>query len=147
MKEQNVSPAPVHIGALDGALRAALPGKIIGVSTYNALQPLSIWLDESSSADDESVAANIALAHDPVLLSVDKPTIQANGTDTATVTVRAPKPGAAAVTLIKNGIEYPVALVDGVATEPISSLDPTTITIAVKNPANRSTDMLTIQAV
>lgn len=147
MKEQNVSLANVHTGALDTALRLALPGKITGVSTYNALQPLSIWLDESSSAEDESVAANITLAHDPVFLSVDKPTIQANGTDTATVTVRAPKPGAAAVTLSVNGVEYPVALVDGAATEPISSLDPITITITVKNPANRSTDMLTIQAV
>jgi hypothetical protein len=147
MREISLILASVKVLALDAALRAALSAKVYGLATYGADRPLSIWLDESASSADETAAREIAQAHDPVTLSVDKAIILADGVDVATVTVRAPKPGAAAVTLSVNGIDYPVMLADGVAVEPIMALDPTTITITIKNPANRSTDTLTIQAV
>lgn len=135
----------IHLPALDSQLRQALGNLLIGVSTGNGM----VWvhMDDSTTPADDAVATSLANAHDPVFLSADKSTIRADGADIATVTIKAPKPGAAAVTLTINGTDYPVTLVNGVATEPITALDPTAISIAVKNPANRSTDILTIQAV
>lgn len=133
--------------ALHAALKAALGAKCYGISTYGAGRDISIWLDDSAVQTDLDSAAAIAAAHDPVTLSVDKTTILANGTDAATVTVRAPKPGAAAVTLTVNGVDWPIALTNGVGSDTLVSLDPATITITVKNGSNRSTDSLTIEAV
>lgn len=148
MIETNIILANIHDSALDQALKTALPGKCFGLSTYGDIsRPISIWLDDSATGSDQTTATNTATAHDPVFLSVDKTSIVANGTDTATITVKAPKVGAAAITLIVNGADVPVSLSSGVGTVSITSLDKTTITATVKSPANRSTDAITIQAV
>jgi hypothetical protein len=147
MRELSINAGVVNSGALNVALRAVLPGKVAGISTYELSQPISIWLEDAATASDSATALNTVAAHDPVFLSVDKSTIQADGTDPCTVTVRAPKANAAPVTLLVNGIDYPMSLTDGVATDTLVALDPTTVIITVKNPANRSTDTLTIQAV
>lgn len=151
MKEIKAT-VPNVSGALDTALRAALGARCYGLSTYGAGRDISIWLDDSATATDQSQAGSLAAAHDPVFLTVDKTTIQRGGTDAATVTVNAPKIGAAPVTLAvsTNGgapVDWPVTLVGGTGTDKLTSLDPATITVTVKNPANRSTDSLTIKAV
>jgi hypothetical protein len=146
MKELNATLTNVHPGALDAALRAALPGKVLGVSTYGPARPVSIWLDDSTTPSEETTAANTANAHDPVFLSADKTAIQANGTDTATITVSAPKPGAAAVTLLVAGSAVPVTLAGGVGAIQITSADPVSIPVSVQNPSNRSTDQITVEA-
>lgn len=136
----------IHLGALDTALRAALPGKVIGASTYGPSRPISIFVDDSASGADETAALANAAAHDPVFLTVDKTAITADGVDAATVTVRAPKPGAAAVTLLVNGSPVPVTLANGVGAVEVASLDPDTITVSVQDGDNRSTDTITILA-
>src|SRR5690349_3598734 len=57
-------------------------------------------LDDSATPGDLATADSVAAAHDPVFLSVDKAIIAADGVETATITVLAPKPGAAPVTLV-----------------------------------------------
>lgn len=153
MKEINATLTDWHSPALHAACVAALGfvetgGKFGGVSTYGAHRPISLWLDDSAVQADLDSAAALAAAHDPVTITVDKTTIVANGTDAATVTVRAPKPGAAAVTLQINGVtDWPIALTNGVGTDTLTALDAGVITITCKNSSNRTTDVLTVEAV
>ncbi len=168
MREIQVTIDFLHLSAFDTALKAALPGKVLGVSapiaangqvlsrsnpdgnasTVITLGQVHVHLDDSATAADETAIASIAQAHDPVFLSVDKTAIAAANppTDAATVTIRAPKAGAAPVTLLVAGSPVPVTLVGGVGTLAISSADPASIAVGVQAPANRSTDQLVIQA-
>ena len=146
MRELNLTLAAVHIGALDVALRAALPGQIVGLSTYGTDRPLSIWLADSASQADQTAAAANATAHDPVFLSADKTDIAADGLDTATITVQAPKPGAAPVSLLIGGVAVPVSLTNGVGTVTIRSSDPAIVAISVQNPQNRTADQIVVTA-
>jgi hypothetical protein len=148
MREINPSAYGYNISAsaLDTALRAALRGKVVGISTYGPSQSISIFLDDSVTRGDEATTLATAAAHDPVILSADKLTITANGSDTATVTVNVPKPGASAVTLLVGGLPVPVTLTDGVGSIQITSADPATIQISVQNPENRTTDTLIVEA-
>ena len=147
MRELNIAQNDVHPGALDVALKTALPGKVFGLSTYGQPRPLSVWLDDSATPADETTAANTAAAHDPVFLSVDRQSIAANGVDAAIVTVNAPRPDVAPVVLLVAGAAVAVTLIGGVGTLSITSADPATIIVSVQNAANRSLDQLTIQAV
>jgi len=147
MQEITVALDNPQVTALDTALRAALGSKCSGVSTYGTGRPVSIWLDDTAVQADIDTATAIATAHDPVFLTASKSTIAADGVDTATITVQAPKSGAAAVTLLMGSTPVPVTLAAGVGTVVITSLDPTVITVTVQTPANRTTDTLTIQAV
>ena len=45
-------------------LKTGLPGKVIGVSTYGPLRPISIWMDDSALPADDTAALNIAAAHE-----------------------------------------------------------------------------------
>jgi hypothetical protein len=158
MRDLSLSLNTLHLNALTAALRAALPGKVIGVSAaHNSLTgsvpsgSILVHVDDSTTPADETTIAGLVTAHDPVWISVDKPIIVANGTDAAAVTVYALKPGAAAVTLsvsINGGApaDWSIALTGGVGSDTLTSLDPATITISVKNAANRSTDTLTVRA-
>lgn len=130
-----------EVGALDAALRADGIG-ITGVSAgpYGIIVHLL-------SADDAGAAAGVVDAHDPVWISVDKTLISADGSDTATITVRAPKAGAAPVTLLVDGVSTPVMLTDGVGTLSVAAADPGVIDVSVEFPANRTTDTLEILAV
>jgi hypothetical protein len=168
MREIVITVDFLHIAALDAALKSALPGKVPGLSapigangqvlsrsnpdssgnTTLTLGQVRLHLEDAATPADETTASDLALAHDPVFLSVDKTTITAANppTDMATVTVRAPKPEAAPVTLLVAGAPVPVTLVGGVGTVTISSADPASIAVSVQNPANRSTDELVIEA-
>jgi hypothetical protein len=146
MRELNATLDIVHTGALDAALKAAVPGKVIGVSTYGPGRPISIWVQDSTSPAEEAALTAVVAAHDPVSLTVDKPLITADGSDTATVTVSTPKPGAASVSLVIAGGVVPVTLVNGVGTVTITSVDPAAIPISIQNAANRSTDQVVIIA-
>src|SRR4051794_36039761 len=117
----------IQTGALDTALKTALPGKVIGVSTYGPSRPISIWMDDSALPADDTAALNIAAAHDPVFLAVYKGTIAADGIDAATITISAPKASAAGVTLLVNGSAVPVTLSSGSGSVQITSADPQTI--------------------
>jgi hypothetical protein len=145
MQALNVPIDPLHIGALDAALKAALPDKVIGISGYGSARPITIWLDDSTSEGDQIIADSTAQAHDPVFLSVDKTEIVGDGVDTATITVNAPKVGAAPVVLLIDGSAVPVTLTNGIGTVPLSS-DPATVHVTVQNPENRTTDVITIEA-
>src|SRR5205085_627796 len=143
--EMNFAPGySVHTAALDAALRAVLPGKIVGVSTYGPARPISIWMDDSAIGADDTAAAGIAALHDPVFLSADKDSIQADGSDTVTLMVTTTNPAAAGVSLLINGAAVPVTLNSGAGTVQIASADPLTITVSVQDPANRSTDHIVI---
>jgi hypothetical protein len=147
MREVNVTLSNVHSDALTAALRSALGvNKALGISTYGSSRPISIWLADSATTPDEQQATAIALAHDPVFLSVDKATIAANGIDIATVHVLAPKPGAT-VTLSIGNTPVPVTLTGGVGNITIVSSDPAAIPVSVQNPANRTTDTVIVEAV
>jgi len=146
MRELNAILDTVHTGALDAALKAAVPGKVIGISTYGPGRPISIWAQDGTSATDEAALNAVVSAHDPVSLTVDKRIIIADGADAATISVRAPKPGAAPVSLMIAGAIVPVPLVNGVGTLTITSADPTSIPISVQNAANRTTDQVIVTA-
>jgi hypothetical protein len=168
MREIIVTIDFLHIEAFDATLKAALPGKVLGVSapigvngqvlsrsnpdgsgnTTLLLGQVRVHLDDAATPTDEITIAGLAQAHDPVYLSTDKTVIVAVNppTDSATVTVRAPKAGAAPVTLLVAGSAVPVTLTGGVGTLAISSADPASIAIGVQTPGNRSTDQLVIQA-
>jgi hypothetical protein len=117
------------------------------VQNGGAVVSARITVDDSAIAADETAMLGAVSAHDPVFLSVDKATITADGVDAATITVSAPKQGAAAVTLLVNGSPVPVTLTAGIGTIQISSADPATITVSAQTPANRTTDTLSIKAV
>lgn len=153
MQEQNISFAyPINLMGLDTALKAALGSKCFGVSTYGPARPVSVWYDDTVTPADMTTASNLATAHDPVNLATDKTTVQADGNDTATISVSAPKPGAAAVTLVctkpdASQVTQAVTLVAGAGTVQFKTIVPGTYTVTVQNPANRSGDTITIEAV
>jgi hypothetical protein len=147
MREVTVSlTVDVHPSSLDLALRAALGTHITGISTYGSNRPLSLWMDDAAVPADDAAAVTIANAHDPVFLNADTLQIPADGATAATITVYAPRSGAAAVSLLVAGTAVPVTLTGGVGTLAITSADPASIDISVQNPANRSTDLLTVEA-
>jgi hypothetical protein len=146
MREVNLTLASIHSDALTVAIRSALgANKALGISTYGSSRPISIWLADTATPPDDQQAAAVALAHDPVFLSVDKGHIAADGIDTATIHVFAPKPGAA-VTLLIGNTPVPVTLTGGMGSITIVSIDPATIPVSVQNPANRSTDSVIVEA-
>lgn len=147
MKELNATVDNLNAAALDAALRAALPGKVFGVSGYGSSRLVSIWLDDATAAADETTALTLAAAHDPVFVSVDKTTIQADGTDTATISIRAPKPGAAPVSLLMDGTPVSVSLSSGVGSITLTSADPVQLTVGVQNAANRFVGQFVIEAI
>ncbi len=135
----------IHPAALTQALQDTLGAdRAFGVSTYGAGRPFSAWL---ASYDDEAAAIVVITTHDPVLLTVNKTTIDADGADTAVLTVRTYRADAEPVTVLVNDTPVAVTLVDGVGTLEITSDDPTVITLAVQNPDNRTTDTFTVEAV
>lgn len=85
-------------------------------------------------------------AHDPVWLSTDKNCIQANSMDVATVTIHAPRLNTT-VSLLVAGVEVLIALTNGVGSTQIAADAPGVIEVSVKNPENRTTDTLEIEAV
>jgi len=147
MIEVSVDVYPVETGGLTAALKDILPGKVIGVSTYGSIRPVSVWLEDSATEADQEQARLAALDHDPVFLSIDKTVIAANDTDTATITVKAPKHLAAPVVLVVNGVGCPVDIINGVGSLEITAGDPGLITISLQYPLNRSATQFTIQAV
>ncbi len=132
--------------ALDTALRATLAARLIGLSTYGPGRDFSVWLADEATTADDTAAAALSTAHDPVFLSLDRATIQADGLDFATVTVRAPRPDALPVSLIVNGQPVPIPLVDGYGALEIASLDPARIVVTLKDGLNRCADQLEVQA-
>jgi hypothetical protein len=147
MKELTTTVDHLNAAALDAVLRAALPGKVFGISDYGSSRPVSIWLDETITPADETTALNLAAAHDPVFVSIDKTTIRANGTDTATISVSAPKSGAASVSLLIDGTPVPVLMSSGVGSITLTSADPVQLTVGVQNGANRFVGQFVIEAV
>lgn len=145
-----VLPYRIHLFALDLALRSALPGKFSGASTYMVAPPDVFLTNTFTEADQPTLDATVA-AHDPVFITLSKTAIRADGLDSVTVTVTAPKPGAAAVILLVTSsagvTEWPFTLVNGAASDTLTALDPDLLTLSLKTPANRSTDSLTITAV
>lgn len=146
MRELNLTLPNLHSDGLTAALKSALGAdKALGISTYGNDRPISIWLADSATNADQQQAAAIALAHDPVFLSVDKSIIAANGLDTAMIYILAPKPGAA-VTLLIGTTPVAVILDKGIGAISLVSSDPASIPISVQNPANRTTDTLIVEA-
>jgi hypothetical protein len=136
----------VHTWALDQAIRAQLEEATFGgVSTGG--YGLRVHFVGTPTAEQQAMVDGIIAAHDPVFLDVDRAVITADGVDTVAVIVRTLKPNATAVTLLINNVEQAVELVNGVGTVEVASEDPQTIQVSVKNPANRTTDMISIQAV
>lgn len=144
-----------NLDALNAAVVGALPTKVDSFQTYGDERPftfLLVGIPVTFSPADEVTVQGILNAHDPVFLTVDKVQVQANDVDTFTVTVNAPRPGAAPVSLtvsVNGGVAVvvPVTLTNGVGTSSFTAKDPGTITIAVQNPGNRYAGNLTVKAV
>jgi predicted aspartyl protease len=149
MIDRQYSISLVHIGALDRAIRTILTAKFDGLvlsSINEQAEPMKVVLSDSAIQADLDTVATLVSSHDPVFLNADKLSVTADGVDTATITVSAPKPGAASVTLLVNGTPISVLMSGGVGTIQITSVDPQTITVGVQSPANRTTDTLSIAA-
>src|SRR5690242_7783284 len=120
MKSTQALIGQCNAGALDQALKVALPGKVIGVSTYGPDMPITMFLEDSASAGDIVTAQALATAHDPVFLGTNKKQIAADGIEMAGIIVQAPKPGAANVvlTVTVSGVsqDLPITLVSGIGT-------------------------------
>lgn len=152
MQTLPISMAYLNAQGFTNALRAALGAKVFGISDDGRALPVSIWLDDTATPGDVTTASNLAAAHDPVNLTTDKTSVQADGNDTATISVSAPKPGAAAVTLVctkpdASQVTQAVTLVAGAGTIQFKTIIPGTYSVTVQNPANRSGDTITIEAV
>jgi hypothetical protein len=155
----------IHSLALDAAIRSALGAKFLGLRaalnssntptfspSSNVAGAINLDMADAALSADDTTATNLAATHDPVFLSVSKTSIIADGIDSATITITAPKSGAAVVTLIcngPNGLSQTISpvLSGGVATDTFQTNIAGTYTITVQNPANRSTDQLIITAV
>lgn len=140
----------VNSDALTAALKAALPGKIDGISTYGPARPITIWMGDNAVDADGPVALGVYTAHDAVTLSADKLSILANGIDAATITVTA-QPGGAPCTLVITQpggaqVTQAVTMNAGFGTIAFTTVVPGVYTFALQNPANRTTDMLTVTA-
>lgn len=136
----------VNFWALDAAIRAELGEAVSGIS-LGAPDPegrrLRVHFTDTPTPEQEAAAGAVIDAHDPVFLSVDKTTIQADGIDEAVVTIRAASP----VTLIVNGQDVAVELENGVGELGVTSDGPQTIRIVVKDGVNRCLDVLEVRAV
>ena len=159
----------LNLAALQAAIVASLGAKFIGVNSAQDANRVPItWtpgnppvqnngtcyliMDDTAQPSDDATAQSLATAHDPVFLSVDRASIPSDNTTPATVTVRAPKVGAAAVTLSISApggqtVTQLVTMVAGVGTVAITSPISGAINVSVQNPSNRSADTITIQAV
>lgn len=151
MHEVTQSIAFLDTPSLDAAIRASLGVKSLGVSgssfaDSSTAAPVRLLMDDTASPADDAAAQALAVAHDPVFITVDKTKVVDDGIDVATISVRAPKPGAAAVVLLVNGTDCPVTLTTGAASVTLKSSTPAVLTISVKNPANRCATVLTITA-
>lgn len=151
----NTTLAYYNDAALSAALAAALPGVVDSISTFGPTRPIIMYLlgnEPVLTAPQQATAQGVFDAHDPVFLSVDKKSVAADGTDQITITVSAPKPGAAAITLIctkpdGGTVTQSVSLTAGVGTTTFKTRVPGDYTITLQSPANRTTDSLSIQAV
>lgn len=145
--------------ALSQALTAVLPAVMAGGGIQAHTDPanaviggmIDVNIADNATASDKANITGIINAHDPVFLTVDKTRLKADDTERCTINVTAPKPGAAAVVLSIscNGsapVDFPVSLAGGVGSDYFTCKDPASITIRVKNGANRSVDILTVEA-
>lgn len=143
-----------NLMALSSALKTALPDAIDAVSAYGADRAMDLYLlgvPAVLTAPQETTTQDIFDDHDPVFLTIDKTEIEADGTDQATITVTAPKPGAAAIVLVctkpdGTTVTESVSLVSGVGTTTFKTKVEGIYTITLQNPSNRTTDSLTIEA-
>jgi hypothetical protein len=55
----------VNAKQLGGELRAALPERIVGVSTYGPDVPISVWLDDATTDNELATVAAVVAAHVP----------------------------------------------------------------------------------
>lgn len=148
----NTTLANYQLGALSNAIKAALPSAVDGLSAYGPNRAIDMLYQgniATLTAPQETTAQGIFDAHDPVYLTVDKNSVIADGTDTATITVTAPKVGAAAITLVctkPDGTTTTdlITMTNGVGTTTFKTSLAGAYTITLQNPTNRTTDQLTI---
>lgn len=155
MKALEFSVQLISITALDASIRASVPS-FLGLSTGVGIPSIAYMQDSVTPAEEASVGSLLS-AHDPVFISTDKAVIYANGIDTATISVSAPKAGAAGVTLVitqlnNDGvviqtITQAVTMFGGAGTVQFKTQIYGTYTVAVQNGSNRCADTFSIQAV
>lgn len=144
-----------HTVALSNALKAALAAAVDGISVYGPSRPIDmLWLGNAAilTAPQEVTAQAIFDAHDPVFLTVDKTSVLADGTDTAIISVSAPKVGAAGVTLIctkpdGGTVTQVISMTNGAGSTTFQTSLAGPYTITLQNPSNRTTDQLLITGV
>lgn len=110
----------------------------------------TVYLSQSI-VNQQTLWDNLIAAQDPVYIYSDKTLMLADNIERCTITVTAPKPGAAPVVLqvsVNGGIlvDFPIPLTGGIGSDYFTAKDPGTITVTVKNGSNRSADVLTIKA-
>jgi len=145
--------------ALDTAIKAALPGLIEGVRTEGWNPSTGVLLNGSViigaantlSGADQATMTTTATAHDPIILSIDKTSIAADGIDFCTINVIAPKAGAAAVTIVVTKpdgttLTQAVTMSGGIGSVQFKTQIVGTYVIGVQNPSNRTSVTFTIQA-
>lgn len=141
------------VPGLDAALRPALAPYFYGLSTFGtAARPVSLKFRDDTPQSVLDSAPAIVQAHDPVFLTADKLTVQADGVDIATIAVATPKTGAAPVTLQckkpdGTTLTQAVTLAGGLGTVQFRTVMPGDYVFTVLNPGTRTTDQLTIKGV
>lgn len=136
---------PHNPQALDAALRKALSADYVGLSATAA--DLIAWLRDDAPAIADATANAVLAAHAAISLSVDRATIRANGSDRATLTIRADEGKLSTLMLLIGDQPVPITLTGHTTHITLSALDPATIPIRVQDADNRTTDALTIAAV
>lgn len=136
---------PVNLFALQTAARTQFGSVYIDSNNTDFGTTWTVYLS-NTVANAAAQWDAIMQGHDAVFISADKTQITADDTDFATITVKAPKPGAASVRLLVNGTPVPVSLVAGAGIIQLTSKDAGSIVVSVENPANRCLDSITIIA-
>jgi hypothetical protein len=136
-----------EVRALYYALADAIPAEKIESINSGDQAGVIIHLADSITSGELADANLIATAHDPVLLSADRPQIPADDATEAIITVQTVRPDAASVTLNIRDESVPVNLTDGIGSVSVKSALPEQIVIRVIGGENRNIDGLVIESV
>lgn len=137
----------VNWPVLQAAAQAAFGAAYVDCNATDSGASLTVYLTQAVP-NQQTTWDGLVGAQDPVFIGQDKALVIADGTDFVTVTVNAPRPGAAPVTLqitqpSGQVVTQPVTMTSGVGSVQIRTFLYGIHQIAVLNPANRCATTLT----
>lgn len=138
------------LGALRNAAIAAFGTQFIDCNMTGNGTSVTCYL-QNPVGGQQATWDGIVSSQDPVILTLDKPTMLTDGVDFVTVSVNAPKPGAAAVTLqvtLPDGSTQTqaVTMTGGVGSVQIKTQLFGSYSVTITGATNRTTDVLSFEA-